>query len=50
MAGPSRGTGWGFGGHLQVGENLDDHGEIFNGGDELQEAVTKVQTCMLKPV
>lgn len=50
MAGPEPGQGWGFGGHPRVGENLDDHGGIFNGGDELQEAVTKVLTCMLKPV
>ena len=36
----SRGAGWRARGQAQVGENLDDHGGIFNGRDERQGATT----------
>ncbi len=34
------GLWWSAGGQTQVGENLDDHGGIFNGRDERQGATT----------
>ena len=33
-----RGTGWGFGRQAQMGEDLDDHRGLFDGGDERHRA------------
>ena len=35
---PGRGFWWGSGSQAQVGENLDDYGRIFNGGEDGQWA------------
>ena len=43
IAGLRRRTGWGFGGQAQMGEDFDNHGGIFNGGDERHRCTT-VQT------
>jgi len=40
-----RGPRWGAGGQAQVRENLDDHGGIFNGGDERQGAAALRTVC-----
>ncbi len=40
IAGPSRGTGWGAGGQSQMGENLDEHGGIFDSRQERQGPAT----------
>jgi hypothetical protein len=38
IEGPGRGSGRCPGGQAEVGEDLGDHGGIFDGGDELQGA------------
>jgi len=47
FASPGRCTGWSSSGQAQVGENLDDHGGIFNGRDEGQGAAALWIGCQV---
>ncbi len=47
IAGPRRRTVWGSGGQAQVGENLDDHRRLFDGGDDGQGAAISEQEFII---